>query len=377
MNTVDLLLVTRYNNLGYIYLQLNQFEQSLISLHKALDYTKSLPSNIPIISKIYSNIAMNYEQYHDYSKSEFYWKKSLEHHLQSMPNNTDQTAYLYQAVALNLIDHQKYQESIIYLKKSLTISKNPNKEILYSCYKNLASSYHFLQDFKQADEYFQKALMIAKDLPNIDIAVLYLDMGKNFYRATNYEQALHAFEKSLELAHPSVVLTIHALIFAVYTNQNKPNRALNYYKLNIKSQISQLDRDELVRLYFNIGSNYYQLKNYNQALIDLKLALELISSNDINAPSNQLKLAILTKITLTLEKLDKWSEVNEYYIQLLDYEPTPETYVKIGISYFKQGKFQEAIDHLKKAYEAAKTSGDLGKMATIQQYIDIFSRKTD
>jgi tetratricopeptide (TPR) repeat protein len=375
MKTIDLLLAARYNNIGYIYLQLNKLEQSLICLNKALDYTKSLPSNIPIISRIYCNMATNYEQDQNYSKSEFYWKKGLEHHLQSMPNNTDQTAYLYQAVALNLFDHQKYEESIIYFQKSLTISKNPNQLVLYSSYKNLGASFHFIKDYKQADEYLQKALIIGKDLSSINLSVLYLDMGKNFYMDSKYQQALDAFGKALELAQSSLVLTIHAMIFAVYTNQNKPNRALNYYKINIQSHVSQLDRDELVQLYFNIGINYYQLKNYNQALANFQIALELISSNRINAPSNQLKPHILTKITFTLEKLEKWSQLNEYLIQLMHYQSTPDIYMRVAISFVKQEKFQQAIDHMKQAYDLAKNIGDIPKMTEIEQCIQLFSRK--
>ncbi|CAF2929666.1 unnamed protein product [Rotaria sp. Silwood2] len=97
IKTIDLLLATRYNNVGYIY---------------SLDYTKPLPFNIPLISRVFCNLAVTYEQSENYSKPEFYWKKGFVHHLQSMPNNTDATDSLFPTVAINLADHQKYAESI-------------------------------------------------------------------------------------------------------------------------------------------------------------------------------------------------------------------------------------------------------------------------
>jgi len=214
-------------------------------------------------------------------------------------------------------------------------------------------------------------------MKTIDLLLVspYNNIGYIYLKLNQFQQSLIYFHKALELAHPSGVLTIHALIFAVYNNQNNPNHTFNYYKLNIKDHISQLDHDELVRLDFNIGINYYQLKNYNQALSDLKTDLELISSNQINSPSNQLKTEILTKIISILEKLDKWSQVNEYSMQMINYKSTPDIYIRIGIAYFKQGNSQDAVDHLKKEYQLAKTTGDIQNMTVIERYIDVFSRK--
>jgi hypothetical protein len=48
------------------------------------------------------------------------------------------------------------------------------------------------------------------------------------YSGSKYQQALDAFGKALELAQSSLVLTIHAMIFAVYTNQNKPKKVYSY-----------------------------------------------------------------------------------------------------------------------------------------------------
>ncbi|CAF3912444.1 unnamed protein product [Rotaria sp. Silwood1] len=240
MKTIDLLLATRYNNIGYIYCKLENTEQALHYIQKALDYTRSLPSNIPLISRIFCNLTVTYEQSENYSKSEFYWKKGLEHHLQSMPNNTDATASLFQAVAITLADHQKYAESIEYLKRSLTICKNQEQILLFSCYKHLATAYNGLKEFQTADKYLQKAIEIAHTLSSIDLSPIYVDSGNNHYQAQNYQQALLSYGKALEFSQLHNNLSTHLKIFIVYTIQNESTHALNYYEHNIRSRLAEM-----------------------------------------------------------------------------------------------------------------------------------------
>ncbi|CAF5025623.1 unnamed protein product, partial [Rotaria sp. Silwood1] len=231
---------TRYNNIEYIYCKLENTEQALHYIQKALDYTRSLPSNIPLISRIFCNLTVTYEQSENYSKSEFYWKKGLEHHLQSMPNNTDATASLFQAVAITLADHQKYAESIEYLKRSLTICKNQEQILLFSCYKHLATAYNGLKEFQTADKYLQKAIEIAHTLSSIDLSPIYVDSGNNHYQAQNYQQALLSYGKALEFSQLHNNLSTHLKIFIVYTIQNESTHALNYYEHNIRSRLAEM-----------------------------------------------------------------------------------------------------------------------------------------
>ncbi|CAF1436250.1 unnamed protein product [Rotaria sordida] len=377
MKTIDLLLATRYNNIGYIYYKLGNVEQAFNFIQKALDYTKSLPSNIPIISRIFCNLAMTYEQCTDYSRSEEYWKKGLEHHLKSMPNNTDGTAFLFQAVAVNLTDHKKYNESIEYLKRSLTTCKNQGQHALCCCYKNLAIAYHGLEDYQQAAEYLQKAIDIAQTLPNVDLSTMYIDSGNNHYQAKNYEQALIAYSKALEFSQPTSKLSIHVKIFMIYTIQNEPNRALKYYELHIQSHITKINLNDHILIYYHIGVNYYYLKDNDQALRYLKMAQELILSNKLNMSLNSFLIDILKKLASISVKQDQWSEAATLYTKLLEYHPTAETYINIGLLDIKRENFQNGIENLKKEFELAKAANDLSTLAIVTRYIDSFSRKVN
>ncbi|CAM4915423.1 unnamed protein product [Rotaria socialis] len=330
MKTIDLLLATRYNNIGHIYYKLGNVERALNYIQKALDYTKSLPSNIPIVSRIFCNLAMTYEQYADYPQSEMYWKKGLEHHLKSMPNNTDATAYLFQAVAINLSDHKKYKEAIEYLKKSLAICKNQGQHALSCCYKNLAIAYHGLEDFQQAAEYLQKAIDIAHTLTNIDLGTMYTDSGNNYYQAQNYEQALVSYSKALEFSQPNAQLATKIKIFIVYTMQHESNRALEYYELHIKSHMTQVNLNDDILIHYYIGVNYYHLKDNDQALKYLKTAQELILPNKSDVSLKTFLIDILKKIASIYISRDQWSEAATHYAQLLEYHPTAEIYMNIG-----------------------------------------------
>ncbi|CAF2986346.1 unnamed protein product [Rotaria sp. Silwood2] len=372
MKKIDLLLATRYNNIGYIYHKLGNAERALNYIQKALDYTKSLPSNIPIISRIFCNLAMIYEQCADYFKSEEYWKKGLEYHLKSMPNNTDTTAYLFQAVALNLTDHKKYDKSIEYLKRSLTICKNQGQHALCCCYKNLAIAYHSLQNFPQTTEYLQKAIDITQNLSNVDLSTMYIDSGNNYYQAKNYEQALVSYGKALKCSQSSSILSIHVKIFIIYTIQNESNRALKYYELNIQSHMIKINLNDHIVIYYYIGMNYYDLKDNDQALKYLKMTQELILSNESNLSLNSFLIDILKKIASIFVKRNQWSEAAAFYTKLLEYQPTAETYMNIGLMDIKRENIQNALENLKKAFELAKAANDLSTLTIVTRYIDSF-----
>ncbi|UJR24166.1 hypothetical protein I4U23_027132 [Adineta vaga] len=371
MKSIDLLLATRYNNIGHIHYKLGHTEQALHYFQKALDYTASLLPNIPLLSKIFCNFAMTYEQCEDYSNAELYWHKGLEHHLKSLPNDTDATAYLFQAVASNLIDHKKYHEAIELLKKSLIVCKSQGSKTLCCCYKILATAYHAIGKSQFATDYIHKAIELAQTLTDMDLSIMYVDSGNIYYSIQQYQEALISYEKALKCSRPSARLSIHMKIFLTYTNQNKSNTALHYYENHLQENISELDSDDHILIHYYIGVNYDSLKNYDQALKYLKIAQELMLSV---SKYKSFIINILKRMGDILIKQEQWSDANNILKKLSTFQSSANVHLNIGVINIKQKNFQDAIQSLRTAQELAKVTGDLFTLEIATRQLNLLSK---
>ncbi len=245
-----------------IYSDLSKSYSALGNLVKAEDLLKTTIQLEPGYWKNYLSLGDFYFQQGEYKKaSEQYAKITL-----LRPNDAQAFNRLGAAFYLN---YQMAQASTAW-QQSLMI--NPSANI----YSNLATSYFFAQDFKQAEKNYQFALELKPD-----DAILWANLGDAQKYIYSKSYAKPAFEKALQLVSDKLLINPN-------DTESLSEQARYYSELNSCEQANQITQ-KLVSQKLNDPYGFYalaltslncgnqaQAKKFTQSAISLGYPKELI-----------------------------------------------------------------------------------------------------
>ncbi|MFD2565907.1 tetratricopeptide repeat-containing sensor histidine kinase [Pseudotenacibaculum haliotis] len=221
-----------------------------------------------------------------------------------------------------LITEGKFGQAISLFKKNVQILEGiGQKKNLYSDYLNIGTTYRYARNFKQAELYYEKCIEIIEKYGRKDkYIVVYNNLGGMAFSEENFEKAIKYYVKALEhkdfnknprryintLTNLSVChyelkqygkgikyaqegLKISKEIdFTIGIADNKKNlgkclkalevdlyKAIEYFKQAIDLYKKLSDNVFLIEAYSNLGETYEKIKNYPQAIVYHKNALEL------------------------------------------------------------------------------------------------------
>jgi len=174
----------KYQSLHAYRKSLNYYEEALAIYQDGKCFTEK--------SFILKNVALCYEELHDYKEAVKIWKILLEEK-RSKNENKEIINILEKITTLSVLDNH-YQDAIHYSLELLSIySANNNKAEIVSCYNNLGSFYKKDGDLKKSKEYFAKCIDIIdkeKSLENEnDFADILLNMGLTHVVSGEMEEA--------------------------------------------------------------------------------------------------------------------------------------------------------------------------------------------
>ena len=193
-----------YNNIGYDYNYLEEYDKALEYHNKALEIFKDvLGENHRDTATSYDGIGVVYKNLEDYDKALEYFIKALEIRKEVLGEKYRDTANSYNNIGVvyhNFGDHDK---ALGYLNKALEI----RKEVLGEKHRDTATSYNnigvvydVLGDYDKALEYYIKALEIYKVVlgeKHRDTANSYIGIGIIYTELEDYNKALEYLNKAL------------------------------------------------------------------------------------------------------------------------------------------------------------------------------------
>ena len=230
--------------LGHDYFRQKSYTEAISQFKKALEIN---PENL----LSYEGLAQVYLEQDNLDSCITELNKAKE--LESRSEN------YHQILARVHIKQKKYELAIEELEKLLKI--NPASEFAR---EHLIAIYNMQRNYKLVKEEASKLINI--NPLNVDV---YRILGNIYFEEKNYSQALAQFKKTLQLRSQK----------------------------NIASRESSASKNELMKLYLNIGSSYLFMKDYNLALENLKKADEIEPGN------NQVK-GLISKTYISMGNYD-------------------------------------------------------------------------
>lgn len=168
--------------------------------------------------------------------------------------------------ALNYIELKQFKKAIESLKKSLEKKEQPEYIIFYY----IALCHYNLKNFDTAITNYQKAIELKSDwyLPYHNIGLIFFEIKSNFKQAEIY------LNKAINL-NPVFGIGYFNL-GNLYIKMNEPEKAIKIYENGIPYI---QDKKILSKIHTGIGNAYDALKNYSQAIISYKKAIEADPEN--------------------------------------------------------------------------------------------------
>ncbi|MBI5206451.1 MAG: tetratricopeptide repeat protein, partial [Candidatus Firestonebacteria bacterium] len=206
-----------------------------------------------------------------------------------------------------------YSKAPDHFKKVIEIVKDATDSYYIDSYYYLAISYLQLGQYDEAIAAFKE--VIALDSNYAEAIKIHNYLGVAYYYKDNYEQAIPQFKSALQMD--------------------------SHYKIsnfNLKSVNMRLE-------HYNIGITYFFMKNYDEAIKEFSIAVE-IDSNYFAAHMMlgecYLKKGIYTE---AVRELKRAMMINPTHRDI------PKILNKLGIVFYLQEKYEEAIFNLRKALE--------------------------
>lgn len=196
-----------YNNLGYLYITLEYYDDAEEVFNKALFYRKQL-HNRESLAETFNNMALLYRK-----RGQEYYLKALQFCQDSMSIRestvgTDDTkiANSYNHFGVIEILLENYDSALNYLLKSKKIRENKLKENhsdTLRTYSYLGELYALMKDYPQSIEYSKKALegreKAFKDEYHRDIMESHDNLGNVYEKMDDKLNAINHYEKALEI----------------------------------------------------------------------------------------------------------------------------------------------------------------------------------
>jgi tetratricopeptide (TPR) repeat protein len=353
------------------YTRMNRIEDSIGAYQEAI---KINPNN----AITYSLLGISYQAFGRHNEAIDAFRKSIE----LEPNN-----HFYSArdldLARSLTAIGQYQESMPYYKQY--INYDPDSELAWS---GLGSCYYNLQNYEEAIRCYEKALQLKPDMVAVNI-----DLLKIYEKLHGYEKIIPHVAQIIKIKPKEILpgiclnawgykISDYADVLENYLQKNatesnyvrgffkyglaeswsvlgqqkKANEAYTEAK-NIYQQLRKTNSDEIYDAYilWGLGSSYYGLKQYGDAIITYDEAIK----RDPNFVATYAKKSFLyaTCPNDSFRNGEKAVKLATKACELTNYE-SDACIAVLAAAYAESGDFEKAVEYQKKAIELADDSAD-------------------
>lgn len=195
------------------------------------------------------------------------------------------------SIACCKLQKKEFVESEIIFKNAIDYTNKflgHNHFLFIMIYSNYAELLRLLNRFSESEKLLLKCLDIAKEVvpkDNISFMNIYSSLGWNYIAQVNFESAIECFKKCIVInsklfgkKNIKTADSYNNLGVAFHHNQNSENALENYLKA---MKIYKLNNFENPTTLANVGSIYFDKKEYEQALSYLEMANHIQPNNSL------------------------------------------------------------------------------------------------
>lgn len=289
----------------------------------------------------------------------------------------------YINLAVNYRNQEKYQEAIKNGKKALELSETLGyKDGISKSLNRLGSIYIAQKKYERAYKSLEPAYRISEETGNIMGMILAnTNIGTYHLAKKKYQKAINIYNKSIEMAESIGAILEKA--HAIY------NIGLIYYEIGDYQEAEEqfFDTLELYKevnyvrgkgsLFLYLGDIYMKSGNYEKAGRFFKKSLTIFNEFDEFTNTFE-KKNLYTNIGINYFYQQKYEDALENYKKALEIsralknkEAMSICYNNIGLVYQNLEEYESAIESFQKALEISTEMGDLGAMTIHLQNIAI------
>jgi tetratricopeptide (TPR) repeat protein len=223
-----------------------------------------------MISQIYNNLSIIYQDQPDFSKALEYQILSLA--IKEKMNNQAGIANSYNTLG-NIYELKgDYALSLENHLKALKIREEINDQKgMSTSYLNIGNVYNLLSNFQKAIEYYKKSLHIDNQLNNLRGKAFCLNnLGTCYKKMDQLDEAIKYYTQSLEINEKLKNLPAQAdnlsNLGVIYTSKKEYTKSAEYLQKALQIREKLNSPDYLCISLINLGDLNYQQKNFDEAI---------------------------------------------------------------------------------------------------------------
>jgi len=278
-----------YNNLGVVNRIKGNYLKTLKYYQKSLEKRKML-GDIEGMGKTYNNIGNLYFALEDLDLAMEYYQKSLITRKQY--NDSLGIGGCLNNMGLIQLEKAQYDSAIIMLQQAMEIYKNYNdRQGIAHCQSSIGLAYMNLNQYKLASQYFVRALNIYEDLGSkLNIARTLIEIAATYNKQTEYEKAAELAARGLNIALEAEIIgqakNAYNQLATAYEGQQKPTKALHYYKkfIELKDSLFSIEKMreiESIEKKYQLENQRLEIENLENDNMLKQIKLKQIRSQQI------------------------------------------------------------------------------------------------
>lgn len=226
-----------------IYRYQGKLEEALVDLQRNITYVKNTSAfndftRDSVLMNRYDELGNIYLELEDHHNALFYWEQVRNYRIDQFGEEYIETYQIEDQMATAYKDIGAYEKAIPLFEKAISFyekSTPPLYEELCIVYNNLALAYEALQEYEKAGQYLKKATMSCQNVRDKkNLLEAYANQIENYTQLRKFEEGVTAFQKGITL---SKEITSEAFKADLYSNlglleatQNHYEEALSYYE---------------------------------------------------------------------------------------------------------------------------------------------------
>jgi len=239
-----------WNNLGYLFNELDRFDEALDAFHTAMQCNPRDPLSLNGLGNVYLKLGRAKDAMTNYQLA-----------IQSAPN----FAYAWNGIGNIYASQDQTEAAIAAFQKAIDLDHH-----LASPWISLGSIFEKLERLDEAAYAFQKAFDLDPANP-----LVWHEQGKIYLNTGCYDEAVCAFQKSIELEHGNGWSYFN--LAQTYVCKGKYTEAIQLYHKSIKLF---KNNSEKAITWSRLGNIYIKKNDIQNAITAKKIALELDPENE-------------------------------------------------------------------------------------------------
>jgi len=242
-----------------------------------------------------------------------------------------------------------------------------------------AANYYQFKEYQKGLPYIKEALEIAQEKKlNVREGIVLRSMAAHYLRMGLYDEAIDQAIASLRVLekekNKNELLLTNSLLARLYRDKGFLDKALEINKKNAVLVENDAESALKARYYFDLGNSYKELKLYEKAESNYKIALDIAQKVNF-VPGQMVMNLTLAQLFKTIDQYDKarmfLNKILPYYISTKQSGNEALVYYEMATINSLEGKHKESIPMYNKALEIYQQIGKLFFVKEINQKLFI------